>query len=109
MRTELTHLNLMKHTPGRQHYYPNVPGLGNVAVSRHAQGRMDEHNISQKAFERALFTPTNEVTEDADILWRERDNVRIVIIQRPIPFRGAKLVKTLMKIGAQAGARGRCS
>lgn len=99
----------MKHTSDRQHYYPNVPGLGNVAVSRHAQERMDEHNISQAAFERALLTPTKEVEEDAEILWRERDNVRIVIIQRPVPFRGAKLVKTVVKVGAQAGARGRRS
>ena len=93
----------------RQHYYPNVPRLGNVAVSRHAQARMDEHHISQAAFERALLTPTNEVEENADILWRERDNIRVVIVQRPVPFRGAKLVKTVIKVAAQAGARGRRS
>jgi len=93
----------------RQHYYPNVPGLGNVAVSRHAQDRMDEYNISPSAFERALLAPTTEVEEGTEILWRERDNVRVVIIQRPVPFRGAKLVKTVMKVGAQAGARGRRS
>jgi hypothetical protein len=93
--------------PDRQHYYPNVAGLGNVAVSRHAQGRMDEHNISHEAFERALFTPTKEFEEGTEILWRERDNVRVVIIQRPVPYRGAKLVKTVIKVGAQAGARGR--
>jgi hypothetical protein len=46
--------------PDRQHYYPDVPGLGNVAVSRHAQDRMDEQNISQDAFERALLTPIKE-------------------------------------------------
>jgi hypothetical protein len=47
--------------PDRQHYYPDVPGLGNVAVSRHVQQRMDEHKISQAVFERALFTPTKEL------------------------------------------------
>jgi hypothetical protein len=93
----------------RQYYYPDVPGLGNVAVSRHAQERMDEYKISQAAFERALLDPIKEVEEGTEIVWRERDNVRIVIVQRPVPFRGAKLVKTVMKVGAQAGARGRRS
>lgn len=93
----------------RQHYYKNVPRLGNVAVSRHAQDRMDEYNIGQAAFERALLDPANEVEEGTEILWRERDNIRVVIIQRPVPFRGAKLVKTVMRIGAQAGASGRRS
>ena len=27
------------------HYFPDVPGLGNVAVSRHAQARMAEDGI----------------------------------------------------------------
>src|SRR5262249_35987664 len=92
--------------PDRQHYYPNVPGLGNVAVSRHAQQRMDEHKISEAAFQRALLTPTKEVEESPDILWRERDNVRVVIVQRPVPFRGANRVKTVMRVAAQASARG---
>ena len=52
----------------RQHYYPDVPGLGNVAVSRHAQQRMDEHKISRDVFERALLTPTTEVEEGREIL-----------------------------------------
>jgi hypothetical protein len=99
-------LSPMKPMPDRQHYYANVSGLGNVAVSRHAQDRMDEHNISQAAFERALLTPIKEVEEGTEILWRERDGIRIVIVQRPVPFSGAKLVKTVMRVGAQAGARG---
>ena len=37
-----------------KHYYENVPGLGNVAVSRHAQSQMLEVGISQEAFDRAL-------------------------------------------------------
>jgi hypothetical protein len=93
--------------PEPKHYYPNVPGLGNVAVSRHAQERMDEYNIPQSVFERALLKPTREVEEGTDILWRERDQVRVVILQRPVPFHGAKLVKTVIRIAAQASARGR--
>jgi len=32
------------------HFYRNVPKLGNVAVSRHAQNRMEEGKISHEAF-----------------------------------------------------------
>lgn len=89
----------------RKYYYPNVPGVGNVAVSRHAQERMDENNIAEHVFERALLNPTREVPEGDDILWREHAGVRVVIVRRPVPFRGAALVKTVVKIGAQARAR----
>ena len=38
------------------HYFPDVPGLGNVAVSRHAQARMVEDGISEHDFKEALLT-----------------------------------------------------
>jgi hypothetical protein len=88
------------------HFYRNVVKLGHVAVSRHAQKRMEEDNISQEAFERALLTPVKpDVREGADILWRERDGIRIVILENPTPASGAKLVKTVYRIEAQAQAR----
>jgi hypothetical protein len=88
------------------HFYRNVAKLGHVAVSRHAQKRMEEDNISQEAFERALLTPVKpDVREGADILWRERDGIRIVILENPTPPSGAKLVKTVYRIEAQAKAR----
>jgi Domain of unknown function (DUF4258) len=80
--------------------------LGHVAVSRHAQKRMEEDNISQEAFERALLTPVKpDVREGTDILWRERGGIRIVILENPTPPSGAKLVKTVYRIEAQAKAR----
>ncbi len=45
-------------TEPRPHFYRDVPKLGHVAVSRHAQRQMDEHGISQAAFECALLSPT---------------------------------------------------
>jgi hypothetical protein len=88
------------------HFYGNVPKLGNVAVSRHAQARMEEDKISQEAFERVLLTPIEpDLREGADILWRERDGIRIVILENPMPARGAKLVKTVYRVEAQAKAR----
>jgi len=88
------------------HFYRNVPKLGNVAVSRHAQKRMEEDQISQEAFERVLLTPVKQdIRDGADVLWRERDGIRIVILENPTPSTGAKLVKTVYRIQAQAKAR----
>ncbi|HEU0117433.1 MAG TPA: hypothetical protein VFR09_02260 [Alphaproteobacteria bacterium] len=84
-------------------YYPDVPKLGSVAVSRHAQDRMAEFNISLERFERVLLDPLKEdIREAAGILWRERDGLRLVILERPEPFRGAKLVKSIFRIQNQA-------
>jgi hypothetical protein len=61
--------------------------------------------ISQKAFDRALLDPTQPDTPDGqDILWRERDGLRLVILMNPTPNRGAKLVKTVYRVQAQAKA-----
>ena len=90
----------------RTHFYKNVIRLGNVAVSRHAQAQMIEGGITQAEFDRALLTPTKpDVPDGADILWRERDGIRIVILTNPTPNVGAKLVKTVFRIERQAQAR----
>ena len=87
------------------HFYRDVPGLGNVAVSRHAQARAEEDRISQEAFDRVLLLPlTEDVPDGADILWRERDGIRLVILMNPTPNTGAKLVKTVYRVEAQARA-----
>ena len=88
------------------HFYRDVPGLGNVAVSRHAQARAEEDGISQEAFDRVLLTPIKpDTAEGADIVWRERDGIRLVILMNPTPNMGAKLVKTMFRVEAQAKAR----
>ena len=88
------------------HFYREVPGLGNVAVSRHAQGRAEEDGISQEAFDRVLLDPlTADVPDGAEIVWRERDGIRLVILTNPTPNRGAVLVKTVYRVEAQAKAR----
>ena len=88
------------------HFYRNVPKLGNVAVSRHAQKRMEEDKISHEAFEHVLLAPVKQdVRDGTDILWRERDGIRIVILENLTPASGAKLVKTVYRIEEQAKAR----
>ncbi len=67
---------------------------------------MEEDKISQETFERVLLTPVKpDVREGTEILWRERDGIRIVILENPTPPSGAKLVKTVYRIEAQAKAR----
>jgi len=92
----------------RKYYYKDVPGLGNVAVSRHAQFRMDEQGIPETSFERALLTPVGGDTPDGiGIRWRERDGVRLVIMERPEPWRGAMLVKTVHRVLAAFELKGK--
>lgn len=90
----------------RKYYYENVRGLGNVAVSRHAQERMDELGISQELFEKVLLETSEwaDIFDGFDVVWRQDANVRLVIIT-PTPFRGAKLVKTVYKVKPQARAK----
>jgi len=74
-----------------KHFYREVPRLGNVAVSRHAQARMEADGITQEAFDRALLTPTHpDIPDGADVLWRERDGLRIVILTNQTPNVDAK-------------------
>ena len=45
-----------------------------------------------------------DAPDGQDILWRERDGLRLVILTNPTPNRGAKLVKTVYRVQAQAKA-----
>ena len=92
----------------RKFYYENVKRLGNAAVSRHALARMDADGIPQELFEKVLLNPTKpDIPDGAEILWRERDGLRIVILLYPVPNSGAKLVKTVYRIKGQATAKAR--
>jgi hypothetical protein len=86
-----------------KHYYENISGLGNIAVSRHAQDRMREEGVSEKLFQDVL-EHGKDIDESAGIISRNGKGIRIVIITNPIPFRGAKLVKTVYKVQGQAKA-----
>jgi hypothetical protein len=87
----------------RIHYYTHVPGLGPVAVSRHAQARMDGENVSQAEFEAALFHPEEERPDGVGIRIRQNltNPLSIVLIERPEPYRGAMLVKTTYRTRPQ--------
>lgn len=89
-----------------KHYYPNVPKLGNIAVTRHAQARMAELGITQEVFDKTLLEPNKpDIPDGQEILWREGNGIRIVILTKPVPDRGAKIVKSVYKIKPQAKAK----
>ena len=88
------------------HYFPNVPGLGNVALSRHAQERMSQDGISEEDFADVLMRG-DTIPDGQDVVWREKDGVRIVILRKPTPFKGAMLVKTAYRIKTAARATDR--
>ena len=87
-----------------EYYFEDVPRLGNVAVTRHAQARAAELGISEKVFKDVLFKG-QDAPDGMEVLWRERFGVRLVILLYPVPDRGAKLVKTLYKVKASEVAR----
>ncbi len=87
-------------------FYRDVRGLGHVAVSRHALKRVAEQGISKELFEKVLLQPIRkDVPDGLDVVWRERDGIRIVIALYPTPDRGAKLVKTVYRVKLPASAR----
>ena len=89
-----------------RHFYRNVPKLGNVAVSSHAQDNMSRENISSELFEKVLLKPIeSDIPDGFDIVFRERYGIRLVIETNPTPNRGAKIIKTVFRIQAQASAR----
>jgi hypothetical protein len=86
-----------------EHYFADVPGLGNVAISRHAQTRMIEDGISEREFVDALFNG-DTVPDGQEVVWRQKGGVRVVILRRPTPFAGAMLATTMYRIGQAARA-----
>jgi hypothetical protein len=89
-----------------QHYYRNISGIGNVAVSRHAQDKAAEHGISEEMFRHALTKPDGpDIPDGANVIFRDRGVVRLVIILKPTPFRGASLVKTVIRKQPQEAAK----
>jgi hypothetical protein len=79
-----------------KHYYEDVPGLGNVAVTRHAQDKAIQGGF-HKRFDDILRNGV-DTPDGMDIVWREKGGIRLVILLNPVPFRGAVLVKTAYRV-----------
>jgi hypothetical protein len=82
-----------------QHYYKDISGIGNVAVSRSAQSQARAIDISEEMFRHALTKPDAPDTpaRRAGEFYRDRGVVRLVIVRKPTPFRGASLVRSVIR------------
>lgn len=85
------------------HYFKDVQGLGNVAVSRHAQARCDGERITEAQFLKALNG--TRTSDGQGVTWCEADGVRLIVLNNPTPNHGAKLVKTVFRVQPQARVR----
>lgn len=81
-----------------KHYWADVPRLGNVAVSRHAQSKAEKEGLTEEVFEDILKNG-KDTPDGQHTIWREKRGFRLVIIT-PTPFQGALLVKTLYRMKA---------
>lgn len=89
-----------------KHYYTDVPGLGNVALSRHAQARAEEERFNDVMVSQALHSPIGaDIPDGNNVVFRDRGPLRLVVNRRPQPFRGASLVTTIIRIKPQAKAK----
>ena len=64
---------------------------------------MLEAAIPEDAFKNALINGET-IPDGEEVIWREKDGVRVVIIRHPTPFKGAMLVTTVYRV--QGPARG---
>jgi hypothetical protein len=88
-----------------RHVYENVPGIGDLVISRHAQIELATDNIKQEDIDRILFEEYEDVPDGIGVMWRQRCGVRLVIVLKPQPFRGAALVVTGYRIQGQKRVR----
>jgi hypothetical protein len=92
----------LRHT---KFYYKNVPRLGNVSLTIHAIDQMEERQITSEAFERVLYEPiVEDIPEGFSVVRRERDGVRLVILLKPKPNKGSKVITTIYRVQAPAVA-----
>lgn len=62
-----------------EHYFPNVPGLGNVALSRHAQERMVQDGISENELKEVLLRGAT-TPDGQEVVWRAKDGLTALIL-----------------------------
>ena len=98
----MAEIDTLDAMPPLNHYYEDIPELGNVALSRHAQVRAVRDGISEAMILDVLLQGRD--TPDGDSIWRELKGIRLVIIT-PDPFRGAQLVTTMYRVKPPARSR----
>jgi len=90
--------------PTLKHYYPNIPTLGNVAISRHAQAQAINAGFNDSMIEDSLRNGT-EVPDGQNVVFKEKALLRMVINKKPTPFKGAALCTTIIRLKPQEKAK----
>jgi hypothetical protein len=67
---------------------------------------MLEDGVSENEVKEALLRGTTK-PDGQEVVWREKDGVRVVILRKPTPFKGAMLATTIYRIRATAKAHRR--
>jgi hypothetical protein len=67
---------------------------------------MVQDGISENELNEVLLRGTT-TPDGQEVVWREKDGVRVVILRTPTPFRGAMLATTIYRVKAAAKARQR--
>ena len=83
------------------HHYRDVPRLGNVAVSRHAIEQAESLGVGDAVLEDVLFTGA-DTPDGMQVVWRQKFHIRMVVILRPEPFTGSRLVVTIYRVDPNA-------
>jgi hypothetical protein len=67
---------------------------------------MVQDGISEHELKEALLRGVT-IPDGQEVVWREKDGVRVVILRTPTPFRGAMLATTIYRVKAAAKAQKR--
>jgi hypothetical protein len=85
-------------------FYKHVRGLGNVALSRHAQAQLTADGVTDLQVAETL-AHGEDTPEGGTVIWRRWNGIRLVIQKKPTPFSGAALVLTAFREQHQAKAK----
>lgn len=80
-----------------EHFHRDVPGLGNVALSRKVLRRAEEFGFSQTKLTDLLWNG-RRTPDGMAAVWRDKGGFRLVIVLRPEPYSGACLAVTLFRV-----------
>jgi hypothetical protein len=67
---------------------------------------MVQDGISENELKEVLLHGAT-TPDGQEVVWREKDGVRVVILRKPAPFKGAMLATTIYRVTAAAKAKKR--
>jgi hypothetical protein len=87
-----------------KHYHQDVPGIGNVAISRHAQVNCTGQRIADSHID-ALLNHGARTDIEGGCVQLDHAGIRAIVVRRPEPFSGAALMVTVFRVERKARAR----